>query len=147
MKSLIIFFGLLSIGLAKEPTPGNDLQQINALVHAFVQGADERNVQQMDKVLHPEFRAVVNRLMGSEELSLMTKNLYLDLLKKGSIGGDKRTVYIEAIQIENNNAVVRATFKGEKLVFNTFLQLVKAADGQWSIISDMPHIAKVNSMQ
>lgn len=124
------------------PETGKDLEKISEKVVQFSKSADQRQMKAMDAVLHPKFRAVVNRLFGSEEVSTMDKTVYLDLLKKGTIGGDDRKVTIHAINFEGNNAVVSATFEGQELVFKTFIQLVKDASGEWQVISDMPNIQK-----
>ncbi len=142
MKSILLVISLLVIGNPAEKKKGKDLEKISEAIHHFVSAADQRNSAEMDKVLHKDFRAVVNRLFGSTEVSIMNKTLYLDLLKQGKIGGDNRTVEINSVNLEGNNAVVRASFSGKELKFNTFIQLVKDTEGHWSLISDMPLIEK-----
>jgi len=144
MKIAIVIAAILATGLS-DATDEKDLQKISAAVHAFAESADKQDIPKMDEVLHAEFRAVVNRLFGSEEVAVMPKTAYLDLLKAGKIGGDSRTVQIQSIDLEGNNAMVRAVFTGKELVFTTYLQLVKEAAGNWKIISDMPTIEKINS--
>jgi aminopeptidase N len=127
-----------------ENTPNsNPAKEIIEVVEAFAKSADQQNSAKMDKVLHKDFRALVNRLFGSKDLSVTDKKTYLSLLEAKKIGGDNRTVIINSINIQGANAYVHATFKGESLIFNTYLLLVENEDGTWQIVNDMPVIEKV----
>ncbi|MEM6696989.1 MAG: nuclear transport factor 2 family protein [Bacteroidota bacterium] len=144
MKSLFLIMSVFFASNSNLDTVEKDAD-MNAVIEAveqFVESADQRNVEQMDVIMHSNFRAIVNRLFGSEEVSIMDKALYLDLLKQGKIGGDDRTITIESIHFEGNNALVKASFEGKELVFHTFMQLVRETSGDWKIISDMPNIEK-----
>ncbi|MEM8528624.1 MAG: nuclear transport factor 2 family protein [Bacteroidota bacterium] len=142
MKILLFLFATLAtINTNSELPPNND--QTAAVIEAvqtFAASADQRNIEQMDVIMHSNFRAIVNRLFGSEEVSIMDKALYLDLLAQGKIGGDEREVTIVSIHFEGHNALVKATLEGKKLRFTTFMQLVQASSGAWKVISDMPNI-------
>ncbi len=122
--------------------PSEDIMEVTKLVHAFSKNSDERNIDKMDNILHQNYRTIVNQAFGSDEIQLMNKTNYLDLLKRKVIGGDKRSVIILSIDMEENNAVVKAKFTGKKLIFTTFIQLVKDSAGKWKIISDLPIIQK-----
>lgn len=122
---------------------GNDSDQVAAAVKTFVKSADKQDMERMDAILHQEYRTVVNRLFGSDKVSVMDKSTYLSMMKEGKIGGDKRKIEIKEIKIHGNNAMVEATFTGEKLVFETFLQLAKDVSGEWKVISDFPKIAQI----
>ncbi len=142
MKILFLissFFCLMSHNF-----PPNDIQKISEAVHAFSEGADNRDVKQLQNLLHENYRAIVNQAFGSKEVQFMDKTMYLDLLKKEAIGGDTRTVIILSIDMEDNNAIVKAKFTGQELTFTTFIQLIEDVDGEWRIISDMPVIQKIN---
>ncbi|MBL4650468.1 MAG: nuclear transport factor 2 family protein [Aureispira sp.] len=121
----------------------NPANAIIDVVEAFGKSADQQNATKMGKILHKDFRALLNRLFGGKDLSVTNKETYLSLLESKKIGGDNRTVIINSINIQGANAYVHATFKGEKLIFNTYLLLVEKEDGVWQIISDMPVIEKV----
>ena len=145
MRKMIVLLSMLSLCLATLAggITGNDSEEVAAAVKAFVKHADKQDLTKMDALLHKEYRTVVNRLFGSEEVSIMDKSTYLSLMKEGKVGGDKRKVKIGEIKIIGNNAMVEATFTGEKLVFETFLQLAKDVSGEWKIISDFPKIAQI----
>lgn len=145
MKKMIVLLSLaaLSMFAFAGSLTGNDSEQIALAVKAFAKSADKQDVEKMDQVLHKEYRTVANRLFGSEEVSIIDKKTYLSMMREGKLGGDKRKVKIGEIKVIGNNAMVEATFTGEKLIFETFLQLAKDASGEWKVISDFPKIAKL----
>ncbi len=124
--------------------PKSEVIQITETIHSFAKAADDRNFNLMQEVLHDDFRAIVNQLFDSKEVSITDKKTYLNLLKNGIIGGDKRDVIILSMDIEDKNAHVKAKLIGHELKFTTFLQLVQIEQGVWKVISDMPVIEKAN---
>jgi hypothetical protein len=112
------------------------------VVSAFAGNADKQYAAAMKTVLHADFRAAVNRVFGSENVSIITKESYVQMIADKKIGGDTRKVSITSVDVQGNNAHVKATFTGEKLTFNTYLLFVKDPSSAWALISDMPDIAK-----
>lgn len=143
MKSLMLFFLTMCLGFALPAQESADLLAEERAVEQFSAAGDQRNAAQLEALLHTEFRTVVNRQFGSEEVSLMDKAVYLQLVKDEKIGGDEREVHLLNVEIVGNNATVQAVLLGKKLRFNSFFSLVKAADGNWQIIGDFPHIEQV----
>lgn len=144
MQRMFIVLASLLLGtLAAQAQETTDLAKIELAVRTFSSGADQQDVGRLDKILHPQYRAVVNRLFGSTDLSLMDKSLYLQLVQDKKIGGDTREVYLLQTEINGNVACVKAILEGKVLRFTTFISLVKLPDGTWQIISDMPEIEKV----
>lgn len=142
IQTMIFLFSMLACS-ALQAQDHQDLAGIETAVHDFARLGDQQDAKALDQLLHPQFRAVVNRLFGAEEVSLMDKAAYLQLIKDKKIGGDKRGVYILSVDVVNNNATVKARFEGKALRFTTFLSLVKNTDGGWQVIGDMPDIEKV----
>ena len=145
MKKLILKLGTLSIilttcqgGIAET---GKD--KIVSAVNQFVKASDNRNAANLNKVLHHEFRAMVNRLFGSEDMSIMTKDTYLSLIKEEKIGGDDRKVNILKVDVVNHNAYVKAELHGKEYKFTTYILLAERPKGNWQVVSDMPFIEKV----
>jgi Putative lumazine-binding len=130
-------------GLISQAQQAADLAKIEAVVREFSAAGDKQDVTRLGKILHPQYRAVVNRLFGSTELSLMDRALYLQLISDKKIGGDTREVFLLQIDLVGNTASVKSIFRGKVLNFTTFVSLVKLPDGTWQIISDMPEIEKV----
>ena len=73
----------------------------------------------------------------------MTKDLYLNLISKGTIGGDKRKIEILETDIVEHNASVKAILTGNDHRFTTYLMLVENSDGEWKVINDMPYVEKL----
>ncbi|MEL6256685.1 MAG: nuclear transport factor 2 family protein [Bacteroidota bacterium] len=145
MKRMIIslsFFALALIAFGSVVVE-KESEKISAAVKAFVKSADKQDVISMDKIMHKEYRTVANQLFGAPEVSVIDKTTYLAMMREGKLGGDSRKVKIEEIEVIGKNAVVKATFTGKKLIFQTFVQLVKGPDGEWKVISDMPAVQKV----
>jgi len=136
-----LFFLIMSFTCLYNSNPAlSDITEITQAVHDFVKSADDRNLKNMDNILHDDYRAITNQLFGGKEIQCTDKSSYLDLLKNEIIGGDQREIKILSVDLEGQNAVVKAKFTGKELIFITFIQLVKNNKNQWKIISDLPII-------
>lgn len=120
----------------------NDKALIEQAVLQFSKAGDERNTESLTHLLHDDFRIVMNRLFGSETVTLMTKDVYIKMIQDGKLGGDQRTVKIISIDITENNASVKVSLKGTELTFQSYYQLVKNVSGQWQLINDLPFATK-----
>lgn len=142
MKLLFLIMTMTSI--TSTSISSDDLTKISVLIHEFAKAADTQDAQRMSLVMHPQYRSIVNQAFGSPEIQSMDKSAYLDLMEKGVIGGDERAVTILSIDVEDKNGVVKVRLEGNELIFTTFIQVVKTADGNWQVMSDMPMIEKRN---
>ena len=75
----------MCLGIALPAQESADLIAVEEAVEQFSNAGDERDTAQLESLLHPAFRTVVNRQFGSEEVSLMDKTLYLQLVKDEKI--------------------------------------------------------------
>lgn len=142
MKTLLLAT-ILCLGINNVYGHSNPAKAIIEAVEMFAKSADQQNVSKMEKILHKDFRALLNRLFGSKDLSVTNKATYLSLLEAKKIGGDDRKVIINSMDIKGSNAYVQATFHGKKLIFETYLLLVESENGTWQIVNDMPVIEKI----
>lgn len=110
-------------------------------VNTYIEAGDSRNAPQLDAVLHSNFRAVFNQLLGSNEVKIVSKELYLQLIADGKLGGDTRKLEILSVDIVENNATVKVKLIGKTLTFQSFYQLIKV-DGNWQLIQDLPYATK-----
>lgn len=142
MKTMILlsWLSVLAVGNLNVTTGTSDAQQVLSVVEQFMQNADAQNVQAMEKLLHSDYRAVLNQLFGSDAVSLLDKSTYLKLLESKKIGGDKRSLTVHTLDVQGNNAMVKARFAGQKATFVSYLLLVKDKGGKWLIVSDMPGV-------
>lgn len=114
----------------------SEVNSIREVVEIYAKAGDLQDASKMGKVLHEGFRVVWND-PAQKTVSLISKTDYLQLLETKKIGGDKRKVIIESIDIsEGINASVRVTLDGEKGDFWNLLSLVKV-DGKWLVAQDL----------
>jgi len=134
MKKLLLLvpIGLLTL-IAFTPSEINSIREV---VEIYAKAGDMQDASKMGKVLHEGFRVVWND-PAKKTVSLISKADYMQLIEAKKIGGDKRKVIIESIDIsEGINASVRVTLDGEKGDFWNLLSLVKV-DGQWLVAQDL----------
>ncbi len=139
-KSIISIFTILIMASCNKV---NTDKGIESVVLSYVKAGDERDINVLKKSLHVNYRALANRVFESEELQVLSRETYLSLIEKGTIGGDSRRVDIHSIDISGNNAMVKATFTGNDHIFHTYMLLVRDTDDQWSIVSDLPEVVKL----
>jgi Putative lumazine-binding len=143
MKNILFACTFALLGsVSSRAQNSQDLTRITAAIQTFSRAADQQDASALDGVLHPQYRAVVHRVFGSSDLSLMDKSLYLQLIRDKKIGGDTRDIHLLEVDVVHNIAQVRAVLQGKALRFQTYISLVKLEDGTWQIISDMPDITK-----
>lgn len=147
MKKQLIIAAISMLGIfgcqEQSETKSNlEMKKIEAIIRAFGSAGDQQNVEQLDKLLNSNYRIVMNRLFGSQEVSVMPKSVYLDKIRSKEFGGDKRDVIIEDLFVNNTVASAKVTMKGEKMTFVSCLQLLQKADGEWQLISDMPYLVQ-----
>ena len=120
-----------------------DNKQVIEAVQQYISAGDLRNAESLDSILHPQFRVVANQLLGSSEVSIITKDQYLQLVRAGKLGGDNRTVEITSVQIIHNNAAVTVKLKGRVLSFESLYHLSKI-NNTWQMVEDLPYAVKNN---
>lgn len=119
---------------------GSEKENVKKAVTDFANAADNSDVVALDEILDDNFRLVMNRLMGSEQVSVITKDVYLDMIKEGKLGGVKRTRQIHHVDITENNAVAKVSLLNDKMIINSYLLLVKDKNGKWKIVNDLPSV-------
>jgi Putative lumazine-binding len=148
-KTLALLTGLYVSGLPmvdfasrNNMDSGDPARHVREIVELFVKAGDERNISQLDSLLHEQFRVIANQLLGSSAVSLISKDQYLKLIGDGKLGGDRRTIRIESIDIIGKNAAVKVHLKGDKLTFQSFYHLIQSPDDKWQIVQDLPFASK-----
>ena len=141
MKNIIILSFVIALTGCSNQTPNT--KSIAQVLTTYVSAADDQNTEVLQGILHPEYRALANRIFESDKLQVLSKALYLSLINDGTIGGDKRKVEINETEVIGHNAFVRATFTGHDHIFNTFILLAQNSNGDWKIVSDMPQMEKL----
>lgn len=119
-----------------------DATAIEKTIRTFSKAGDEQNVNDLEVVLDASYRVVMNRLFGSTTTIVMTRDAYLDKIRNKEFGGDSRKVTIENVLINGETASAKVTFKGAKMTFVSLMTLVKTAEGNWILVSDLPTIVQ-----
>jgi len=138
----IILIGL--IGLFISTTSHAQKTEEKAVRHviiAFSEAGDNNDSKKLSAYLDDNYRIVMNRLFGSEEVSIMSKSVYLEKIRAKEFGGDKRTVTIENLIINGASAVAKVVFKGEKMTFISLITLIKDKNGKWKLVSEIPIVS------
>ena len=88
--------------------------QIKDRVKLFAQAIENRDVNQLDELLHNDFRVIANQYPTADQLSLIPKQVYLSLMKSGKIGGAKYNVQFDQVSVEGHSATAIVKFQGER---------------------------------
>ncbi len=142
MKNLFALL-VLTFMISNVSFSQNDKEDVKRTVTEFVRAADQQNANAVASLLHSDFRVVMNQLFGSGDVSLMTKETYVQLIKSKKMGGDQRSVDFVSVDVVNQNASVKVILKGKTMIFESLLHLVKTADGKWQLINDLPYATKI----
>ncbi|MDG1332447.1 MAG: nuclear transport factor 2 family protein [Crocinitomicaceae bacterium] len=116
----------------------NSMKEIETTITEFAKAADNSDAEKLGTYLDDNYRIVMNRLFGSNEVSVLTKDLYLSKIESKEFGGDKREGSIESITINGSTANAKVRMIGTKMTFVSLLSLVQDAAGNWKLISDTP---------
>lgn len=118
----------------------NETRQIEKVINAFSKAGDENDSEKLALYLDDNYRVVMNRLFGSEDVSILSKAVYLEKIKSKEYGGDQRELAIENVVVNGTTASAKVTFKGMKMTFVSLILLVQDADSNWKLIQDVPVI-------
>jgi len=88
--------------------------------------------------LDNNYRIVMNRLFGSTEVSVISRDVYLEKIRMKEFGGDNRKVEIESIVQNGATASAKVSFIGSEMTFISILTLLKSGDDQWKLLSELP---------
>jgi ketosteroid isomerase-like protein len=140
MKTGIVFATIMLAVSSLTYSQQADIKAIKKTVSTFSKAGDQNDVEALDKCLDSHYRIVMNQLFGSKELSVMTREVYMEKIGSKAFGGDEREVIFHEVLVNGNTACVKATLKGKKATFTSFFTLAKNAAGDWLLLSDVPVI-------
>lgn len=142
MKSLklTIMLTLVSATLFGQNT-NKAKEEISTLVTNFSSAVEKRDTLLLDPLLNENFRVVALRFPTPDKTTVLSKEKYISLLSAGKIGGEKRTVEILSLDINEYIAFSKVKFESDKTIFINYQMYLLNANNTWQIVSDMP-IAK-----
>jgi len=123
-----------TIGLAQT----TETKSVQEVITAFAMAGDNSDAEGIERYLDDNFRIVLNRLFGSNTVSVMPRSLYLEKIRSGEFGGDRRKVTVESVVINGTTASAKVTFEGTKMTFVSLLTLIQNEAGSWRLVSDVP---------
>ena len=112
-------------------------ESITRAITNFVKGGDERNLEKLDRVLHPDFRITNSGFMGSKGVTVIDKQQYLSNIKEGVFGGLPRTMKIEHIEEFKTIAMAKLHLESSENSFISFNSLVLDLDNEWKLINNL----------
>jgi len=139
MKKTMILMFVSLIGLAAF-SQSAEKKAIEKVITEFAKAADQNNVEQLASFLDENYRIVMNQLFGSDALAITSRTDYLAKIESKEWGGDNRILTFHEITINGQTASAHVTLRGEKATFVSIFMLVKNAEGNWKLVSDMPTI-------
>jgi len=138
MKNTILINAIILLFAVSSNAQSSDEKAIKETIIAFSKTGDVNDADKLATYLDDNYRIVMNRLFGGQEVSIMPKEVYLEKIRTKEYGGDSRTVEIESMIINGSTASVKASFLGTKMTFVSILTLIKDGNSRWKIVGDMP---------
>ena len=135
---MMTVFGTMVFSVAQGQETG--VEEVKKTVMQFATAADYQDPIILEDVLDTNFRVVMNRLVGSDGVTIMPREVYLAKIKNKEFGGDKREVTISNVTINGNTANALVSFKGSKMTFVSTLLLVLTKEGKWKLVADLPNV-------
>ena len=116
-------------------------QEIKKVIQNVEKASAERNVTELESLLHPEYRVIANRFKGTPGSTIIPRSMYLDMMKAEKIGGTSYQVEFKSISISDHTSMVELLYKTkESSGMHKYLLLVQDEKDQWKVVSDMPII-------
>lgn len=113
--------------------------EIKNVVLNLEKATAERNIPKIERYLHKDYRVVANRFKGSKEATIITKEIYLEMMKGNKIGGTSYETEFKNISITEHSAIVDVLFKTKKTSnMHKYLVLIQNENNNWKVISDIP---------
>ena len=137
MSTLFVSLVTLFAGIAN-PDPSAEEKAIKDVIVSFAQAGDRNDVEALNETLDDNYRIVMNRLFGSNEVLVMSKDTYLEKIKSKEYGGGNRKLTFESIVVNGATASTKVKFQDEKTTFVSIIVLIKNANGRWKLVSDVP---------
>ncbi len=141
MTTNSLLLGLCSLFIAVGcKAQSTDEEAIKQVIHQYVSYGDKQDAEKLALLLDDNYRIVMNRLFGSNEVSIMPRAVYLEKIKNKEFGGDKREVTFHQLTLNQTTASIKVTLKGAKMESISIFTLVKSTDNTWQIVGELPVI-------
>lgn len=113
---------------------------IQSVIISFAKAGDNNAADELDSYLDENYRVIMNRLFGNNEIAVMSKSVYIEKIKSKEFGGDTRKLTFENILVSGSTATAKVIIEGKKMKMASLITLVKDENQNWKLISDIPTI-------
>lgn len=134
----IALMSILTLATLSVSGQSAEEKAIKAVISSYAKSGDENDTTQLNQVLDKNFNVIMNRLFGSTEVKVLSKEEYLQKIAAKEFGGDKRKITFQNVQLNGTTASAIVTFQGSKMTFVSIIVLVKDLDGNWKLVSEAP---------
>ncbi|UBM59489.1 nuclear transport factor 2 family protein [Marinilongibacter aquaticus] len=140
MRPLIpIVFLTISLLNCKAQNQSNMEKRIEEAVTSIEKAAANRDVRQLEELLHKDYRVIANRFKGSENAVIISKESYLQMMKDEKVGGTNYNVNFKDIKVSGHTAIVDVLYSSETSSdMHKFLVLIQDENNNWKVVSDIP---------
>lgn len=136
---LITFISAISFLNCNAQNQHSMEQTIKETVASIEKAAANRDVKQLAELLHENYRVVANRFKGSTAATIISKQVYLEMMKAEKVGGTTYTIKYNDIKITGHTAIVDLNFLSDKTSdMHKYLVLIQDEHDQWKVVSDIP---------
>ncbi|MEM7573214.1 MAG: nuclear transport factor 2 family protein [Bacteroidota bacterium] len=115
-------------------------EAVLVVVHQFLAAGDAQSSDQLESILHPTYRILINQFQGGPDVTILDRVTYLGMIEAKKIGGDPRKAEILSAEVVGNMAFVRARVESSTLQFNTCYTLVQDTDQKWWLAAEAPFV-------
>ncbi len=140
MKNSVLFC-IICLAAAFSSQAQEDIREIKKTISSFSMAGDKNDVVVLDKYLDKNYRVIMNRLFGSDEVTVLSKTIYLDKIRTKEFGGDQRKLTFSEIVVNGSTATAKVIFEGSKMTFTSLLTLLKDSAGDWKLVCDIPVVS------
>jgi Putative lumazine-binding len=121
---------------AQSTAPATGLAQGSAVqvIETFARAADRRDVEGLERVLHPSFR-ILFTVDATKPPKQLDRAQFLALVREGKIGGQDRQVQVSAISAGERFATAAARMEHKGASFDGVYALVEQ-EGRWWLLQE-----------
>jgi hypothetical protein len=107
------------------------------LISAFVLATDRANEEVLESILHIAFRLVfcIKTSDSMSQPTVLSRNLFLEMVREGKIGGKDRHVSVADLSVTNGFASVSAVASHADAKFHSNYSLI-AENGNWLLLQE-----------
>lgn len=137
--TLLLATSLGIVGCKEHMTNTQMKKEVEQVILNLEKATSQRNVEEIEKYLHQDYRVMANRFKGTKATTILTRDTYLSMIREEKIGGTSYQTNFNSVSITDHTASVDLLFKSDQTSdMHKYLFLVKDENDAWKVISDLP---------